>query len=481
MESQKVLGIYLRKDTASVVCTDIHEGKESVVDAFSVSIKDQEEQNIQVLANLIGEQIAEKGIQYSDAAVALDCSMFIQHKIHSDFNDPKQIAQTIRFDAEETLARDVSNIAIAFKINSSNETGSELTIFTAEKDLLADIIAALQSNKIDPITIEPDAYCLKRFLSQHLDISETETALFAMLSKHNAYIMAMGSSEHIEQAPVRTFLLDLKKDRTQVLQREVPLTSALLGLGSINILKVYDSVNSLDQTQLQDSFSGRVDPINLSEIINTDSRTYTNDEDQIEFAIAYGTASSLIRKTQTIDFRSAFLPYQAKKQKLQKAIQFLSVSCTILLFVTGVFFQTRLFQSNKPAKELQNKFNAEYAAIMGKSPIKGINLVNVLQREIIKIKNEKSGLLGSMGTESLTARLARVLLAFNKCAKQTNLNIDTINISTKTITIAGSTSNNRKTLELRKSLETNGLKIAKDSMEEKGGRGNFRITIEIKK
>ena len=50
--------------------------------------------------------------------------MFMQHNVHSKFNDPKQIAATVRFDAEEALATDISDLAIAFKITSSNQAGS---------------------------------------------------------------------------------------------------------------------------------------------------------------------------------------------------------------------------------------------------------------------------------------------------------------------------------------------------------------------
>ncbi|MHC4757828.1 MAG: hypothetical protein ACYTE8_04160 [Planctomycetota bacterium] len=479
MESQKVLGIYLRKNTASAVCIETHDGKSSIADSFCVSTEDLEEQNIQVLINLIGEKIAEKRLLFSETAVALDCSLFIQHKIHSEFKDPKQIAQTMRFDAEEALARDVSDIAIAFKINSSNETGSELTIFTAEKNLLADIIASLQSNKMDPVTIEPDANCLKRFLSEKLGTSETE--LVAMLSKHNAYMVATGSSEDIQRTPARTFLLGIKKDRTQVLQREVPISAAILESENIDALRVCDSMNSLDLEVLKESLAIRVESIDLFEILGTDPDTNTADQDQIELALAYGAALAVLNKTtDTIDFRSDFLPYQAKKQKLQKAIRFLSVSCTILLFVAGAFVQIKWFQNNKPVKELQNKFNTQYAAIMGKEPERRRDPVRSLKSELVKVKSEKSGQLGIAGTESLTARLIRILLAFNNCAAQTNLNIDTLNITTKTITIAGSTSNRRNTLKLRNSLQKNSLQIVKDSLEEKGGRDNFRLTIEIK-
>ncbi|MHC5075095.1 MAG: hypothetical protein ACYTFM_01505 [Planctomycetota bacterium] len=478
MENQNFLGIYLRKETASVVCIEPNDDKGSIVDAFFVSIEDQEEHNIPVLVNLIGQKIAEKGIQYSQIAVAIDCAMFIQHKIHSDFTDAKQMAQTIRFDAEEILARDVSNVAIAFKINSSNETGSELTIFTVEKDLLADIIAALQSNRMDPVTIEPDAYCLKRFLSEQLDISQN--TLFTVLSKHNTYIVPMGPSEHLQQIPPRTFLLDIKRDRTQALQREIPITIALLEPESIDSLKVFDSINSLDLGQLHDNLTVETECVNLPELINLEQQADTSGGDPTGFILAYGAAISLVKQTETIDFRSDFLPYQGKKQKLQNAIRYLSISCTILLFVIGVFLQTRWFQGNKPIKELQKRSNADYKTIMGRQPDKRRKPLTSLKDELGRIKREKSGQLSGTGSKSLSGRLTRILLGINKCAAQTNLIIDSINISTKTITIAGSTSNRSNTENLRKSLEANGLKIAKDSVQMKAGRDNFRLTIETK-
>jgi hypothetical protein len=54
VENQNFLGIYLRKETASVVCIEPNDDKGSIVDAFFVSIEDQEEHNIPVLVNLIG-------------------------------------------------------------------------------------------------------------------------------------------------------------------------------------------------------------------------------------------------------------------------------------------------------------------------------------------------------------------------------------------------------------------------------------------
>ena len=133
MDGQNYLGIYISKDTATVVCPSSAGHDKKAPECFSVSIDQAEEPTPQQLASLIAQACAERELKISEAAVALDCSMFMQHNLHSEFSDPKQIASTIRFDTEEVLATDISNVVIAFKIISSDQTGSDLMVFTAEK------------------------------------------------------------------------------------------------------------------------------------------------------------------------------------------------------------------------------------------------------------------------------------------------------------------------------------------------------------
>ena len=164
MEGQNYLGIYLSKAAATVVCLKSQGRSYNVLGCFSVSAEGAEEQNPQVLAGLIAQGCAERELKFSEVAVALDCAMFMQHNVNSEFDDPKQIAATIRFDTEEALATDISDVAIAFSITSSDQTGSGVTVFTAQRKVLSDILLALQSNNIDPVTIEPDVNCLSRFI-----------------------------------------------------------------------------------------------------------------------------------------------------------------------------------------------------------------------------------------------------------------------------------------------------------------------------
>jgi len=137
VEGQNYLGIYLGKERATAVCLGLQGRDRNVLGCFSVSVEQSEEQKPQALANLIAQGCLERELKFSEVGVALDCTMFMQHKLHSEFDDLKRISATIRFDTEEALATDISDVAIAFNINSSDQTGSELTVFTAQKKMLS--------------------------------------------------------------------------------------------------------------------------------------------------------------------------------------------------------------------------------------------------------------------------------------------------------------------------------------------------------
>ncbi|MFC1738206.1 hypothetical protein ACFL1G_04040 [Planctomycetota bacterium] len=482
VETKNRLGIYLRTNTAVGVCLCAQEHGYSVVDSFSVSIEEQQEQNHRNLINLIAQTCVERNVQFSEVCVALDCSMFMQHNIQSEFDDPKQIAQTIRFDTEEALATDVSDIAIAFfKINSTDKTGSELAVYTAKRRLLANVITALQSNKMDPVTIEPDVHCLWRFLSQKLAPSEDSHPLFAMLSKYSAYFIMPGSPDHSEQSARRTFLLSPEQNRTEILKREVPVTAAFMkSRDPVNCLKVCDSTDSLDFNQLNESLTIQTESVDLPGAANTEPEKLEDCDDQVGFAIAYGAASALSEKTQTVNFRSDFMPYQGKKLRLQKALKFLSICLVVLFVAVGVNVQMQWFQKNKPLTRLQDEFDKQYSAIMfGKKPPRNTDPAKELASEIRRIKSVKNGRLSVTGEESISTKLMLILTAFNKCAAQTNLGIDSITITGRNITIAGNTSDRSNTVKLRQALEDINLKILKDSVELKGGQDNFRISVEL--
>ena len=91
MESQNYLGIYLSKSTAMAVCLNLHGRIKKVEGYFSVSAEQQAFPGWQKLTEQIKLGCEQRGWKFSEVRVALDCSMFMQHDIHSNFHDAKQI------------------------------------------------------------------------------------------------------------------------------------------------------------------------------------------------------------------------------------------------------------------------------------------------------------------------------------------------------------------------------------------------------
>ena len=486
MESKNLLGIYFTKDTATVVCLAAHGKGDKIPDCFTVTAKDPEQPKIQALASLIAEGCAERKLSFSQVAVAIDCSMFMQHNVHSEFADQKQISATIRFDTEEALATDISEIALAFEINSTNQEGSKLTVFTAQKKILSEILLSLQQHGFDPITIKPDVSSLAKLIFHKISKSEPlEGSMFGMLSGRSGYLIAprdRDGSGSYDSSMVRTFLVGPSQNRTELLSREIMMAAAMFGSNEkINSLRIFDSAGSVDFPSLTERTGIITQGIEL--FGEPDSLTAENENhvNRIDFAIAYGGALSLLDKEQTINFRDDFSPFQGTKIKTQKALKFTLVSITVLLIAVGLYFQMNLFSVSRDIKKARAKFNKNYEIVMEK-PLTSIasttTALKNLNRELNTIKKGNEGII-TTGT-TISAKLTLVLKAFNKCAKQTGLTIDSIKITEKNISLTGETSSRANTTKFFNVLGDTGLKIKSVNYkdESRTRRDSFSVTLE---
>ncbi len=482
VEHHNHLGVYLRKNTATVVCLGSQGQDNNVLGCFSVSGQRQDVQNLQEMASLIVQGCSDRALVFSEAAVALDCAMFMQHNVHSDFTDPKQIASTVRFDTEEILATDIANVAIAFRIISSNQAGSQLNVFTAQRKVLSDILLSLQSNNIDPITIEPDVNCLSRFIDQNISPLESQQAgtLLGILSQHSGYLVVRPSSAAAQKTPtVRTFLIGPTQNRNELLAREVLMTIASGQLDEpINCLKVFDSTGSIDYQQLKNRLGMEVGSIDLVGSAATDHQSLAECNGPADFAIAYGAALAHQEKTQSINFRNDFMPYQGKKVQLQKTLKFACYSVTILMLAVGLYFQASLWKVNRGRSAASKKFAKDYSAVMlGKKPPAETSPITKLKSELGRIKDVKRGLISKEGEKSISAKLTLVLQAFNNIAENTDLNIESVTIAERNINIAGDTSSRGNTLRLFEAIKKAGLEIQQQGLYTKESRDNFSITV----
>ena len=345
----------------------------------------------------------------------------------------------------------------------------------------------MQQYNLDPVNIEPDVNCLSRFISRQVtsDESEQTETLYGMLSHRNGYLIVppvIVDDESRKASIVRTFLVGATQDRTKLLQREVLVTTALVeGAGPLGCLKLFDSAGAVNSKQLSDKLGIETDEIDLRSIVETKLQPEADCADPIDFAIAYGVALTLSEKGRSVDFRDDFSPFQGKKLRQQKTLKAAAISVTILLVAVGLYFHTQLFRVNRNRNNLRSRFAKDYAEVTLEhlsADLKIKDAVRELGTLLRRIENEKKGLFTD--EKSISSNLTLVLAAFNKCAAQTNLNIDTITITAKDIMITGDTSNRQNRQRFFETVRNSGLEIKREGYSLKDNRENFRITVAPK-
>lgn len=485
MQTGNFLGIYLAKDRATAVCLEVQGRERKFVGCFSVSPEQSEQPPFQALAQRIAAVCAEKQIKFTEAAVALDCTMFMQHSIHSEFSDVRKITQTIHFDTEEALGTDATDVAIAFKINSTDQTGAEISAFTAQKNMLSDLLGALQSNNIDPVSIEPDVNCLARFVCQNASLSDDIRPLFAFLSIRNGYFISPACSpwQGISPTPatsMRTFLLSPSQNRNQMLTRQFSMTAALLQTaGAVNRLEIFDTANSIICDDIAKKITIETGRIDITELAKLSADAIADCPDTVEFAIAYGAAIVQLDGSCSTNFRGDFMPYQGRKMRLQKTLKFFAVAAVILMFALGLNGLMQAVQFNQYRAKLGAKFAKDFSAVMfgEKMPSKTKEATRKITTALRRIKEAQKG-FSLTGEEAVAAKLALVLQAMNKCAAATGLNIDTVSISDKMITINGDTPSPENTLKMFDAMKKTGFNILQQRISTDGGRSTFGVTVE---
>lgn len=483
MQSGNRLGIYLRNNRATVVCLASQGRDHKLLDCFSVSVEEGAP-GWSALCDRIALACRERKVRFTESAVALDCGAFMQHAVHSEFSDPRKVAATVRFDTEETLATDVSDVAVAFRIASADEEGAQLNVFTAQRGVLTEIIQHLQANGIDPVTIDPDVCCLSRYLLAYAG-TPPEAApggiLYAALSDSRGYLVAACGPSEVPT--LRTFLIGGAQDRTSLLVREALVTTALAETAQpVTHLCVSDVSGELVAQSVEERMARPVQECHLPALAGVTPEAIADAANAVDFALAYGAALTLDERAGSINFRNDHMPFLGKKLRQQKAVRFLSISLTILLLAVGIFFHSQLLRENQNRALLRAKLEPDYLAVMtGRKELpktmKEAN--NNLERALRILRNERTG-TGDQG--SVSGRLTQVLKALNSCAKQTGLALDTITLTSSNTIIIGATTGRRSAVDLvLDALRKEGLEIGSTSVTPEGEQDKFTVTLPVKK
>lgn len=474
MDEKGSLGLFLSRDKAAAVWVS-SSAEAAVQGVLSITSPEGEPSTIALQA---ARAAIREGAAFEEVFVAVDCGYYTQYSLHSEFDDYTQVETTIKYDAEEAAAADAMNLAVTFEITGKDQIGSKVTVYTADRQLLTDILMDAQEGGLDPTFIEPDAVCLARALYQKADMAQRTDTVFVILSSTNCYLLRPGA----DYSPViRTFLVGQGQDVTGVLAREILLLLAAEDSGSaFTSLVLIGQTEAVDRTVLHQRTGLDV----KTEAPQADL-TSTAGGDGLachELLAAYGAALAGRTRGPKADFRRDFMPYQGRRKVLVGSLRTIGISSTILLVAIALFFQLKTFQMHRYVSRMNNKTLLEHKAVTyGKSPPRGMPPSSSLSREYRLAKEMEEG-LGPGDEKSVPAKLTFFFEAFNKTPANVDIRIQQITITERSMKVKGDTNNRPGTMALfneikkhpRISLSSERIGSSPD------GRDTFEITLEPK-
>ena len=450
-----------------------------VLNCFSVAAAG-EDQGQQTLADRVVQACRQRKVHFTAAAVALDCASFMQHSVHSEFSDPKRIAATVRFDTEEALATDIAEMAVAFRITASGDEGSNLDVFTAQRPVLSEILLSLQSNGIDPLAVDPDVCCLARYLTEYAKAPESpdQSTLYALLSDSRGYLVVVAPAR--QASVLRTFLIGGSQDRTGLLVRETLVTTALAEAAHpVRRLCVFDTTGGLRPEALAEGTGLNVSTWDPAGLVGVTPAEAADAPNVVDLALACGAALTPAQKTDSVNLRNDHMPYLGKKRRLQNRVRLLSLLVTILLLSVGVYLHSQLLRVNKDRQSLRDKLSEDYLPLMPgrKMPLSLSEAVSDLDKTLRVLRMNKEG--PGANQESVAAKLTLVLQGINSCARQTDLNINSIVIGATGISIIGDTSGRQNTVALQDAMKKVGLAVDEQRVGAENNRDTFMIRLKL--
>ena len=481
MEQNNCLGLYISKHKATAVLLSGHGAKPSVLGCFSVTVEADDEHNsfAAPLASEIAAKINSRQMKFESVSVALDCSMFTQHDLRSAFTDHRQIANTIKFDAEEAVGADATELAVTFSIISTDDAGARVNVFASDIHAMTDLLGALQANGMDPTAMEPDVICAARSLEKNIRKPNGNNCIFTIVGSKACYIIHPSQGH---DPATRTFLVSHAHDITTTLAREIPITIAAMNTGQpIKSLMLDDSTNNVDCDVLTQRTSLDIGRVDLMASTGANPSILDENTAPSDFSIAYGAALAELKKTGTTDFRQDFMPYQGRKMLIERSLRIMSVSMTVVLLAIGAYFQLNANWKNQDANTVQEKTQKDYAAIMAG---KEHTSKEAFSSKLARIKNtlEKRGSGQMAGDDrSVAATITFVLEALNSdLLKGIKIDVDSIGITNKSIKLSGSTTSRRNALEFFKAIDEHPrLKKVTDQIKPSGSRFGFTVNIEL--
>ncbi|HSV27770.1 MAG TPA: hypothetical protein VLH60_07740, partial [Sedimentisphaerales bacterium] len=367
-----------------------------------------------------------------------------------------------------------TNLAVTFEVLAVDEAGSEVSVYAADKKAMSGVLAEFQKAGFDPLAFEPESATLARWLDAVVPRNERTGAMYVLFAGDACCLVVYAPGR---DAPLIRTIIVPPGAATAALAREITLTVASLKLQApLSAVRVFDLKGRTDLALLRQRLGVPVDPFDLMTAAGFTPAIVDQPLEPLAVAAACGAAMGDFIKSRRADFREDFSPYLGRTRIVDKTVKAISLALTFIVVAVGIYLQLRLFVINRDRQLLADTIAPDYRAAMHTQNVPPLSeAVNRLNSELRAVRGLKAGMLGQ---ETVTGLFTNFLEAANALPRSVDLQLNSIRVTPRAITLSGSTDRPENTLALLKKVGDSPYLASENLTQQfKNGRDEFGVTI----
>ncbi len=221
----------------------------AVIDIAPEIIEDGIIKDHEAAAAAIRTLFKENNLNDQNVAISIGGYSVIVKKISVQTMTEEELQETIKFEAEQYIPFDISDVNLDFQILGENEHNAnqmDVLLVAAKKEMIEDYISLVQLAGLNPCLIDVDAFALQNIFEMNYEPEDESVALID--------IGASKTSLNILKGDTSVFMRDVSLGCGQINQKIVSLTDCTL--------EEAEEIKQSDQSE-------RISQADLSEIVTS--------------------------------------------------------------------------------------------------------------------------------------------------------------------------------------------------------------------
>jgi len=141
----------------------------------------------------LADRMQPTGRRLHPVTLAIDGALYNTQMHHSDFNDLRQVQQTLRFDIEDDFAIDAESVYLCYEKIPPSENGTDLLVYTIDKHTAQNLLDQFEHARLDPLVAEPDMVSWLHYLKDRSLLPADQGALIAGRSVDTLYLLVLNA------------------------------------------------------------------------------------------------------------------------------------------------------------------------------------------------------------------------------------------------------------------------------------------------